>query len=80
VLELVERGLLTVTYPLAKDASAVRALMARYSNVPMDLADACLVRLSEIHRECLLLTVDSDFRIYRRNGRDLIPALMPDPG
>ena len=46
----------------------------------MDLADACLVRMSELHADCLLLTVDSEFRdIYRRNGSQLIPTHLP-PG
>ena len=44
----------------------------------MDLADACLVRLAEIHADCLLVTADSEFRdIYRRYGRQTIPTMMP---
>jgi hypothetical protein len=46
----------------------------------MDLADACLARMSELHPDCVLLTVDSEFRdVYRRNGRQVIPTLLP-PG
>jgi len=52
--------------------------MQRYSRVPMDLADACLVRLSEQHRDCQLITTDSDFRFYRRFGRQVIPLVFPD--
>lgn len=44
----------------------------------MSLADACLVRLSEIHTEEENFTLDSDFRIYRRHGNKIIPVLMPD--
>ncbi|MFY9825220.1 MAG: hypothetical protein WAM82_27830 [Thermoanaerobaculia bacterium] len=49
----------------------------RYADVPMDLADACMVRLSELNESCVLWTLDSDFRIYRRNGRSVIPLLLP---
>jgi hypothetical protein len=45
----------------------------------MDLADACLVRLTELHGDCVLLTIDSEFRdVYRRHGRRAIPTLMPE--
>lgn len=53
--------------------------MRRYRNRPMSLADACLVRLSEIHASAEVLTLDSDFRIYRRHGNKVIPVRMPDP-
>jgi hypothetical protein len=43
----------------------------------MSLADACLVRMSELVGDCLVLTLDSDFHIYRRHTRRLIPAIMP---
>ena len=51
--------------------------MRRYRNVPMSLADACLVRLSEVRRQSTVFTLDSEFRIYRRHGRLTIPTLMP---
>ena len=44
----------------------------------MSLADACLVRLSEIHSAAEVFTLDSDFRIYRRHGNKVIPVLTPD--
>lgn len=49
----------------------------RYADVPMSVADACLVRLTEILPDPLLLTTDSDFKIYRRLGRRVIPVRMP---
>jgi predicted nucleic acid-binding protein len=52
--------------------------MRRYRSRPMALADACLVRLSEIHGAAEVLTLDGDFRIYRRHGNKLIPVRMPD--
>ena len=52
--------------------------MHRYRNRPMSLADACLVRLSELHSDSEVFTLNSDFRIYRRHGNNVIPVLMPD--
>lgn len=51
--------------------------MKRYASVPMTLADGCLVRMAEVHARSPILTLDSDFRIYRKNGRQVIPTLMP---
>ena len=64
---------------LADQAPAVRALFERYDKVPASLADACLIRISELHEPCRVLTLDSDFQIYRRHGRKVIPVLTPRP-
>jgi predicted nucleic acid-binding protein len=77
VLHLLERGLISVAFHLADEAAAVRRLLGRFRAVPMSLADACLVRLAELHAEPAVLTLDADFRIYRRHGRQVIPTLMP---
>lgn len=52
--------------------------MRRYRDRPMSLADACLVRLAELHSGAKVFTLDSDFRIYRRHGNKTIPLLMPE--
>lgn len=62
---------------LEDDASAVEALMRRYADTPMSLADACLVRLSERIPDSRVFTLDADFGHYRRNGRQAIPLLHP---
>ena len=50
----------------------------KYSDLPMDLADACLVAMAEATRDCVVVTLDrEDFSIYRKNGRELIPAITP---
>jgi predicted nucleic acid-binding protein len=77
VIDLVARGLLAVLFDLAREAAPLKLLLSRYAEVPMALADACLVRMSELHPDAVLLTLDSDFRIYRRNRRSVIPTLMP---
>lgn len=74
---LLERGVLQVGIHLTDEAEAVRKLFQKYGNVPASLADACLIRLSELHERCLVLTLDSDFHVYRRHGRRLIPLARP---
>lgn len=76
-LEFVETGAAEIGFSLNDEVTAVKSLMARYSNVPMSLADACLVRMSELYPDCVLLTTDSDFAIYRRYKRKIIPTLTP---
>ncbi len=76
-LALVERGVVRVAMSLSEQVSAVRALFDRYDNVPASLADACLIRMTELHEPCRLLTLDSDFHVYRRHGRKVIPVVTP---
>ena len=68
---------LQVGIDLEEEASGIEALLRRYADTPMSLADACLVRLTERHADCRLITLDSDFEHYRRNGRQLIPLIRP---
>ncbi len=76
-LELVELGVLKIEFAVQQEVLALKQLARRYRDVPMSIADACLVRMSEIRQSCVLMTTDSDFHIYRRNGRQIIPVLMP---
>lgn len=77
VLDLVAEGKLVAGFRLDAEVLAVRSLMARYRSVPMSLADACLVRMTELEPRSTVVTLDSDFRIYRRGGRGLIPMITP---
>jgi predicted nucleic acid-binding protein len=77
-LELVVRGLLVLSFTLQAEVVAVTALMEKYADVPMSLADACLVRMVEMGLGSKVLTLDSDFRIYRQGNRRVIPVDMPD--
>lgn len=78
VVELLRRGAVATSFSLADELEAVERLLKRYGSVPMSLADACLVRMSELYGDSEVMTVDSDFRIYRRHGRRVIPTLMPE--
>lgn len=75
--ELLRREVMSLPFGLAGDLERVLNLMQKYADVPMSLADACLVRMTETLAEPVLLTTDADFRIYRRHGRQTIPCLMP---
>ena len=77
-LGLVVDGAVVTAFPFVAHAARVRALMSRYADVPMSFADACLVRMSELD-DIAIMTLDSDFRVYRRNGRQAVPVIMP-PG
>lgn len=76
-LGLIERGVVQVAFSLNAEVAAVRALFQRYDNVPASLADACLIRLAELHEPCRVFTLDNDFHVYRRHGRKVIPLLTP---
>ena len=74
---LLRRRSVLAAFDLAKDLEAVLKLMQKYSDVPMSLADACLVRMTETFADPILLTTDADFRVYRRHSRHVIPCVIP---
>jgi predicted nucleic acid-binding protein len=74
---LLERGVIRIAIAVQEQQADLRALMRKYRNRPMSLADACLVRLSEMHSSAEVLTLDGDFRIYRRHGNKVIPLRIP---
>jgi predicted nucleic acid-binding protein len=79
ILNLLDRGAITLEFSLQEHFHEVSTLMRQYDNVPMSLADACLVRMSELGKDRTVLTLDGDFHIYRRHKRQRIPLLVP-PG
>jgi predicted nucleic acid-binding protein len=80
IVEMIAAGEIVLAFDLGGQATAVLRLLKKYADVRMDLADACIVRMTELHRDCRVITVDrKDFLVYRRNGRDLIPIIGP-PG
>jgi predicted nucleic acid-binding protein len=74
---MLETGAATIALHVENELTLIKALMARYKNVPMSLADACLVRLSELNPDGVVLTLDSDFMIYRKHNRHVIPVITP---
>jgi uncharacterized protein len=75
--ELLRRQSVVPSFRFDPDQGPVLALMAKYTQVPMSFADACLVRMSESCADPILLTTDSDFDIYRRHSRQAIPHRKP---
>jgi len=77
LLEFIERRILSIDFALKAELAAVRRLVTRYRDRPMSLADACLVRMAELYDGATVLTLDADFTIYRKNGRQVIPLIAP---
>jgi predicted nucleic acid-binding protein len=78
VLAMVAEGLVQVAFDVASHLSQLAALARRYADRKPDLADLCLIRLSELHPRHAVITVDEqDFRVYRRNKREAIPLICP---
>ena len=78
IVEMIRAGEIVLDFDLAAQSASVLALLKKYADREMDLADACIVRMTELVRDCRVITVDrGDFSVYRRNGRDLIPLIAP---
>ncbi len=75
--DLLGSGLLNVEFDLLAEREPLRKLIQKYSNLPMSLADACLVRMAELNPKTSVFTLDKHFRTYRKNGRQLIPLIAP---
>jgi uncharacterized protein len=78
VLQMLKKGVLEIDFSLSAEVETIKALMKKYENVPMSLADSCLVRMSELIENSIVFTIDGDFRIYRKNGKKEIPLIIPD--
>lgn len=77
---MIARGDLVLDFSLADQMPQVLALVTKYADQPMDLADACIVRMTELHDRCKVWTVDkANFLTYRRHGRQTVPCELP-PG
>lgn len=77
MLELLTGRVIDVDSQLTNELVAVRSLMRTFASVPRALADACLVRMPELDTSSVILTLDSDFRVYRRNRRQVTRTIMP---
>lgn len=77
VLGMLSAAILKVDFRMLSEIDALRGLMRKFASVPMSVADACLVRMTELDVQSVLVTLDSDFRVYRRNRRQIVPTIMP---
>ena len=74
---LLENGALRIAFSIDEHVPALRKLHQKYRNRPMSLADACIVRMAEIYEHHAVLTLDSDFSVYRKHGRVPLPLIHP---
>ena len=72
-----ESGALRTDFNLIDVAKPLRELLHKYRDIPMDLADACLVHLADQHRGAAVITIDRDFLLYRTKSRRQIPLIAP---
>jgi predicted nucleic acid-binding protein len=77
---LLENGALTIAFRIDEHLSALRKLHQKYRDRPMSLADACIVRMSEMYERHVVLTLDSDFSVYRKHGRVPLTIIHPPEG
>jgi predicted nucleic acid-binding protein len=78
VLELVPDGSFRIPFRIEDEAVPLAKLLRKYRDVPMSLADACLVRMAELAPRAEVLTIDSDFRIYRTSGGRPLRVILPE--
>lgn len=76
--QLLARGVLRVDFELMAETRTLEKLIHKYRDLPMSLADACLVRMMELRPAAAVFTLDTDFKIYRKHGREPIPVVMPE--
>jgi uncharacterized protein len=77
LFELIQNGALSVAFRIDEHIGALRKLLQKYRDTPMSLADACVVRMSEIYDRHAVLTLDSDFLVYRKHGRAPLTLIHP---
>ena len=78
LLGLLENETLKIAFHFGDHISEVRALCKKYRDAPMSLADACLVRMAEIHKKHVIFTLDSHFTVYRKYGKEPLKLLYPE--
>ena len=77
LFDILDSGLLVLDFSVADEHRALAALMRKYRDLPMSLADACLVRMAELNPDAAVFTLDTHFRVYRKNARQVLPLIAP---
>ncbi len=77
LFELLQNGALSITFHIEEHVGAIRRLLQKYRDTPMSLADACIVRMAELHDRHAVLTLDSDFSVYRKHGQTPLAVIHP---
>jgi len=80
VFDMVGDGFVALAFNCTEHLLQLQSLAKRYADRRPDLADLCLIRMSELHPKLPVITVDrEDFKVYRRNKREVIPLICPSP-
>lgn len=66
-----------VAFHIEENVTPLRTLHRKYRDRPMSLADACIVRMAELFDQYQVLTLDSDFSVYRKHGREPLALIQP---
>lgn len=77
LFELIKEKILQVKFNLQEEFKSIDFLLQQYSDIPISLADACLIRMSEIYQDSRIITLDSDFKIYKKNRNKIIDLIIP---
>jgi uncharacterized protein len=77
LFDLLQNGALNIAFQIDEHVGALRRLLQKYRDTPMSLADACIVRMAEIHERHAVLTLDADFSVYRKHGRIPLTLIYP---
>jgi predicted nucleic acid-binding protein len=77
LLSLLQNGALKIGFQVDEHLAALRSLVRKYRDTPMSLADGCIVRMAETYDDHAVLTLDSDFSIYRKHGRSPLALIHP---
>jgi predicted nucleic acid-binding protein len=77
LLDLLQNGALSIAFQVDEHLGELRRLLQKYRDTPMSLADACIVRMAEMHERHAVLTLDADFSVYRKHGRVPLTLIYP---
>ena len=77
LFQLIKEHLLEIRFNMQVEIEKIDSLFNQYADLPMSIADACLVRMFEIFHDSKIVTIDSDFKIYRKNKNEIIPLIIP---
>jgi predicted nucleic acid-binding protein len=77
LFDLLQNGALSLAFRIEEHVGPLRKLLQRYRDRPISVADACIVRMAEVHERHAVLTLDSDFSVYRKHGRVPLAVIHP---
>ena len=77
IFDFLENGALVLNFSLGENTRSVKTLLNKYADAGISLADACIIRMAELNDKHAVFTLDSDFHVYRKHGRQPIQLISP---